>query len=134
MSEKNRLSVDPRFDRLLVRKHTSSVRYLVVDVKAPASPENNCDKLSPLNLGVILDASASMDQHDRGDANGLDISRIEAAKNASEGIIKNLKDSDALSLTSFSDDAVAHFSTATMNKDEQRRACSIVRNIDERLN
>lgn len=132
MSEKNRLSVDPRFDRLLVRKHTSSVRYLVVDVKAPASPENNCDKLSPVNLGVILDASASMDQHDRGDANGLDISRIEAAKNASEGIIKNLKDQDALSLTSFSDDAIAHFSTATMNKDEQRRACSIVRNISTR--
>jgi len=132
MSEKNRLSVDPRFDRLLVRKHTSSVRYLVVDVKAPTSPENKCDKLPPLNLGVIIDASASMDQHDRGDVNGLDISRLDAAKNASEGIIKNLKEQDALSLTSFSDDAIAHFSSANMNNDEQRRACSIVREVSTR--
>ena len=77
------VQVKARFDRTLVRQHHTSVRYLVVETTAPP-PERRTEKMPPLNLGVVIDASGSMDAHDGGGL-GPDMSRLESAQQASKG-------------------------------------------------
>ena len=66
MNDNTAISFDAHFDRTLVRADGRSVRYLVVDVEAPTLPEQNTQEQPPLNLGLVLDASGSMDARDGG--------------------------------------------------------------------
>ena len=113
------VQVKARFDRTLVRQHHTSVRYLVVETTAPP-PERRTEKMPPLNLGVVIDASGSMDAHDGGGL-GPDMSRLESAQKASKGIAQSLDPSDTLSLVSFADDAMTHL-PATRLDDEGKDA------------
>ena len=53
MNDNTSISFDAHFDRTLVRADGRSVRYLVVDVEAPALPEAETQDQPPLNLGLV---------------------------------------------------------------------------------
>ena len=128
----NTLQLQARFDRTLVRQHHRSVRYLVVETTAPAPPEREEREIPPLNLGVVIDASGSMSHHDGGGASGLDISRLEAAQQASEGIVQNLAERDTLSLVSFADDTIAHLAALGLSEEGKRTASGAIRDLETR--
>ncbi|HIG55160.1 MAG TPA: VWA domain-containing protein [Candidatus Handelsmanbacteria bacterium] len=130
MSEK-KLQLQARFDRTLVREDNKSVRYLVVEATAPP-PEQEEREMPPLNLGVVIDASGSMAGHDGGGVSGLDISRLAAAQQASEGIVQNLTERDTLSLISFADDTIAHLSALGLSEEGKRTASTAIRELETR--
>ena len=126
------LQMNARFDRTLVRQQHTSVRYLVVEATAPAPSQNDARENPPLNLGVVIDASGSMDQHDGGGLSGLDISRLEAAKQASAGIVQNLDARDTLSLVSFANEAICHVAATGLNEDGKQTASTAIRELATR--
>jgi Ca-activated chloride channel homolog len=130
MSEKT-LQLQACFDRTLVREENKSVRYLVVEATAPP-PELEERDMPPLNLGVVIDASGSMAGHDGGGVSGLDISRLAAAQQASEGIVQNLDARDTLSLISFADDTIAHLSALGLSEEGRRTASAAIRELETR--
>mgnify|MGYP001179904031 CR=1 FL=1 len=120
MNDNTAISFDAHFDRTLVRADGRSVRYLVVDVEAPALPEQNTQEQPPLNLGLVLDASGSMDARDGGATeNALEhhfgMSRLEAAQAASAGVAECLSGDDRLSVVSFADEAITHLAGETLD-------------------
>ena len=131
MSE-NTLQLNARFDRLLVRQQHTSVRYLVVECTAPTQPEEAEREMPPLNLGVVIDASGSMGVHDGGGVSGLDLSRLEAAQQASEGIAQSLDERDTLSLVSFADKALVHLSALSLSDEGKHTASAAIRALSIR--
>jgi len=125
------LQLQARFDRTLVRQHHKSVRYLVVETTAPP-PEQEAREMPPLNLGVVIDASGSMSNHDGGGVSGLDISRLAAAQQASEGIVQNLDERDTLSLVSFADDTITHLSALGLSEEGKPTASAAIRELETR--
>lgn len=128
----NTLQLQARFDRTLVRRHHKSVRYLVVEATAPSPPEPEEREMPSLNLGLVIDASGSMSCHDGGGASGPDLSRLEAAQQASEGIVQNLNERDTLSLVSFADDTVTHLSALGLSEEGKRTASAAIRDLSTR--
>ena len=126
------LQLQARFDRTLVRQHHKSVRYLVVECTAPSQPEEDEREMPPLNLGVVIDASGSMEAHDGGGVRGLDLSRLEAAQQASEGIVQSLDERDTLSLVSFADDTITHLSALSLSDEGKHTASDTIRAIETR--
>ena len=126
------LQMTARFDRTLVRQGHTSVRYLLVEMTAPSSTELATRELPPLNLGVVIDASGSMNAHDGGGNSGLDLSRLEAAQQASEGIAKNLDARDTLSLVSFADEALTHISALSLDEAGKREARATIQTLSTR--
>ena len=124
------VQVKARFDRTLVRQHHTSVRYLVVEATAPP-PERTTENMPPLNLGVVIDASGSMEAYDGG-SHGRDMSRLEAAQQASEGIAGSLDPSDTLSLVSFADDAMVHLPATRLDDEGKRAAIRAIEQIETR--
>ena len=126
------LQLQARFDRTLVRQHHKSVRYLVVEATAPSPPEQEEPDTSRLNIGVVIDASGSMAMHDGGGVSGLDLSRLEAAQQASEGIVQNLDERDTLSLVSFADDTITHLSALGLSEEGKPTASAAIRELETR--
>ena len=124
------VQVKARFDRTLVRQHHTSVRYLVVETTAPP-PERTTENMPPLNLGVVIDASGSMEAYDGG-SHGRDMSRLEAAQQASKGIAGSLDPSDTLSLVSFADDAMVHLPATRLDGEGKRAAIRAIEQIETR--
>lgn len=95
MSDSN-LAVSACFDRHLAWCEGESVRYLVIDLEAPPSPEGT--EASPgLNLALVIDASGSMSGRP-----------LAAAKEAAAGVARSLADGDVYSLVSFDNNVVVH--------------------------
>ncbi len=126
------LQMNARFDRTLVRQHHASVRYLVVEATAPVVAAPDERDAPPLNLGVVIDASISMEAHDGGGHSGLDLSRLEAAQQASEGIAQNLAARDMLSLVSFASDTVTHLPATALEPAGKRAARAAIGELSTR--
>ena len=126
------LQMKARFDRTLVRQQHTSVRYLVVEATAPSPPQNDARENPSLNLGVVIDASGSMDQHDGGGLSDLDLSRLGAAQQASEGIVQNLDARDTLSLVSFANEAICHVAAVGLDEAGKQTASTAIRELTTR--
>jgi len=85
-----------RFDRTVVNVKGGSVRHLVIAVKAPAVPRGDGPR-QPLNLGLVIDASGSMEG-----------APLDAAKQATLSLLDKLAATDHLSLVSFASDVICH--------------------------
>lgn len=106
-----RLQLSARLDRALINTQGGSVRYLVVNAKAPADPVPEGAVRQPLNLGLVIDASGSMSGP-----------RLEAAKSAGMGVTKSLRPIDCLSIVSFGTHAKMHLDGVRMDEDGQQAA------------
>ena len=131
MNESNTLHLEVGFDRRYVRRRHPSVRYLVVEATAPAAPDCEERELPPLNLGLVLDASGSMEAKDAG-GSGVPLSRLEAAKQASEGVVRNLGEADGLALVSFADEAIAHLSSLALDEEGKSTAAAAIASLETR--
>jgi Ca-activated chloride channel homolog len=131
MNEPGELNLQAGFDRRYVRIRHRSVRYLVVEATAPAAPDREVGDLPPLNLGLVVDASGSMGAQDAGGL-GLPLSRLEAAQQASEGVVQNLGETDGLSLVSFSDEAIPHLSSLTLSAEGKETAIAAIASLQTR--
>jgi Ca-activated chloride channel family protein len=78
---------------------------------------------APLNIGLVLDSSGSMNH-----------GRLRAAKRAAEAVIHRLGDNDVLSIVSFSDHEWTHLERCTMTPANKRRAVQAMRDMKARGN
>jgi len=114
VNERSPLALRAGFERQLVRINRRSVRYLVVEATAPEADHTADQPTTPLNLGLVLDASGSMDESEDLPGGG-GLSRLEAAKRASVGVVQHLGERDCLSLVSFSDQAITHLAAVPLD-------------------
>ena len=85
------------FDRCFVSEGGDSIRYLFVQLTAPAKTAG-CQSLdSPLNLTLVIDCSRSMYGE-----------RLNSAIQAAADIIEGLSERDFISVVSFSNKAIVH--------------------------
>ena len=108
------LDMTALWDQGFVAAGEASERGLLLQVNAPMSPES--EKIKPLNLALVIDASGSM----TGD-------RLEAAKQAAIGLIDELSDGDRLSVISFSSDIQVHIDGVFMGKTDSKK---LIHDID----
>ena len=126
------VQLQARFDRTLVRQFNKSVRYVVVEATARPLTEEEDRAIAPLNLGLVIDASGSMEAGDGGGASGAGLSRLGAAQQASEGIVQNLAERDTLSLVSFADEAITHLSSLGLSEEGKRAASAAIAELSTR--
>lgn len=131
MNEPVQLTLRAGFDRQLVRIRHRSVRYLVVEATAPRIEERRETPPSPLNLGLIIDASGSMSGADLL-TGGIQLSRLEAAKQAGAGVVQQLGERDCLSLVSFADEALTHLARLPLDAAGKREAVAAIAALETR--
>jgi len=131
MNEPVQLTIRAGFDRQLVRIRRRSVRYLVVEATAPRIEDRRETPLAPLNLGLIIDASGSMSGTDTLPG-GTQLSRLEAAKQASAGVVQQLGEAECLSLVSFADDALTHLARLPLDAPGKREAVAAIAALETR--
>lgn len=85
-----------RLDRRLVSTR-GGMRHVLVDIRAPHIERPAGEPRPPLNLGLVIDASGSMDGEP-----------LEAAKAAARGVVEQLRDDDRITVVSFADDVIVH--------------------------
>jgi Ca-activated chloride channel homolog len=85
------------FDRSLFWESGDSVRYLVACLRANMKNDDPTGKRTPLNIALVIDASASMEG-----------TKLEAAKAAALGLSERLMEDDRLTLVSFATDVQVH--------------------------
>jgi len=96
METHNDLIWKASFDRRLVSTRGGK-RHLLIDLQAPNVVSEYSPKRTPLNLALVIDASGSM----QGDP-------LEAARQASIGIVEALHDEDHITVVSFASDVITH--------------------------
>lgn len=133
MDEPIGLALQAGFDRQLVRVNRRSVRYLVVEATAPRADHTADQPTVPLNLGLVLDASGSMDECEDLPGGGT-LSRLEAAKQASVGVVQHLGEHDRLSLVSFSDEALVHLAALPLNAEGRQTGAVTIAALRTRNN
>lgn len=89
--------VAAEFDRPIVNSAGGSVRHLVVTIRAPKQQPNPDQDRSPLNLGLVIDASGSMEGRP-----------LAATKTAALDVVAALPETDHMTLVSFADDVQHH--------------------------
>lgn len=89
------MRVNARFDKTTVWSKGDSVRYLVVDVHAPAESARAARPKAPLNVALVVDASGSMSGEP-----------LQFALDAAHRLIDCLWDDDTLSIVSFESNVV----------------------------
>lgn len=104
--------VTAEFDRSIINSAGDSVRHLVVTVRTPEREPDPDKRRSPLNIGLVIDASGSMSG-----------APLDAAKHAALDVIGALDATDHMSLVSFAEDAVQH-ATAVLLADDGRKTLS----------
>lgn len=100
-------------DRPLINARGASVRHLVVTVRAPEHKPDPDAVRHPLNLGLVIDASGSMQGPP-----------LAAAKQATLDVVSALSETDHMSLVSFASDVVRHAS-ATRLTDRGRKSLEL---------
>jgi len=113
------INIKAGFERGLIRTQGNSVRYLVADINTPKESIQSPD--SPVNIGLVIDASGSM----RGEW-------IEAAKRAAIGIIDTLTSIDTVSVVSFASDVQVHCSGLTGTRDGKKTAKKHISGLSSR--
>jgi Ca-activated chloride channel family protein len=104
------------FDREKAWYRGNSIRYLVVEVEAPAA--ERAVTAPPKNIGLVIDASGSM----AGEP-------LEAAKEAAAGVIQGLADGDRVTVVSFSSQSTVHVDGVACDAAGKARALAEVRRI-----
>jgi Ca-activated chloride channel homolog len=115
------LNISIRSDRNLVERDQESVRHVVAEVSAPA-PENSIESKS-VNLGLVIDASASMSGP-----------RIESAKWAAIRIVETMSENDILTVVSFSSDVQVHVDRVSVTSSNRKQAIAQIEALGPRSN
>ena len=95
MKNEHDLKWQAALDRRLVSRRGGK-RHLLVDITAPRARTKRDDRI-PLNLGLVIDASGSMQGKP-----------LEAARQAAIGIVEALRDEDHITVVSFASDVTTH--------------------------
>jgi Ca-activated chloride channel homolog len=95
--------ITAEIDRPLINVEGGSVRHLVVTVRAPELEPVAAAERQPLNIGLVIDASGSMQGPP-----------LEAAKQATLDLVAKLTATDHMSLVSFAEEAVRHVSATPL--------------------
>ncbi len=115
MIKKNKMNIEMRWDKLVLPAETCSERNLLIELTALGQAKQKNKKRPPVNLALVIDRSGSMEG-----------TYIEAAKIAAKGIANRLTTRDRLSLVSFDDEIITHFSNLSMDSVGRRRAKSTI--------
>lgn len=110
MTRSNPINIQARWDNVLVPANTATERSLLIEVCAESCNDRRTTR-EPVNFAMVIDRSGSMRRW-----------RLEAAKSAALGIIKELNGLDRLSLVSFDDVVTRHFANVPMCPDGIRQA------------
>ena len=92
------------WDKLVVPAKTNTERSLLIELSADSDSKIKKKDRPPVNLALVIDRSGSMDG-----------SPIEAAKIAASQIVEKLNPKDSLSLVSFDNEVITHFSNVKMD-------------------
>ena len=125
MPEQNHPQITVRVDRERVDGRRSSFAHVVVDVHMPVAESDPSIPTTPLNLGLVIDASGSMaaGETSAGHDERFGRSRLEAAKQAAAAVVDQLADRDVVSVVSFSSDTLTHL--APLELDSAGRASAL---------
>ena len=104
MTNKSNINIQMSWDKLVVPAKTNTERSLLIELSADSDSKIKKIDRPPVNLALVVDRSGSMDG-----------SPIEAAKNAASQIVEKLNQKDCLSLVSFDDEVITHFSNVKMD-------------------
>ena len=106
-------------DRALIRSGARSVRYIAVELTAPAAPSKRTR--SPLNLALVIDRSGSMGGE-----------KIARAREAALHVVRTVGESDALAVVAYDDriDVLAPSERAT--REAKARAVEGISHLDAR--
>ena len=115
MIKEKKMNIEMRWDKLVVPVETCSERSLLIELTALGQLKEKNKKRPPVNLALVIDRSGSMEG-----------TYIEAAKIAAKGIADRLTTRDRLSLVSFDDEIITHFSNLSMDSVGRRRAKSTI--------
>ena len=85
------------FDQSLIPEQGNSIRYLVVEIKAPPAILTGREP-PPLNVAFVIDRSGSMSR-----------GKLEKAKEAASQVVESFGHKDHFSLVSFDDKVETHF-------------------------
>ncbi len=110
--------VRARLDRTQINPNHSPSAFLVVEVTAPVVDDDTPRPEHPLNLGLVIDASGSMQASTAGERAGFEgygTTRLDAAQRAASGITEQIDDADVLSVVSFADDTLSHIAAMPMS-------------------
>jgi Ca-activated chloride channel family protein len=116
-------SMSAALDRRLFCRDGGSARHIVVRMRADGLAAQIAEERKPLNIALVIDASASM----RGE-------KLDAAKAASLGLIDRLVPSDRLSLVSFAEDARTHLDAVPASAEHLARMRAEVNWLEARGN
>lgn len=111
MPHADHLKFNARLDRRLVSTR-GGTRHVLVDVCAPRIERPEDESRPPLNLGLVIDASGSMEGEP-----------LDAARAAARGVVDLLRDGDRITLVSFADDVIVH--ADAVRADGKGRAAAI---------
>ena len=111
MIKENKMNIEMRWDKLVVPTETPCERNLLIELTALGQLKEKKKDRPPVNLALVIDRSGSMQG-----------TYIEAAKIAAMGISDQLTNKDRLSLVSFDDKVITHFSNLSMDSKGRRRA------------
>ena len=109
------------FDRKLFWKGGDSVRHIVARLKARRKKDRRSAERTPLNIGLVIDASGSMGG-----------GKLEAAKEAALGLAERLTEQDRLTLVSFASDVQVHLDAVPVTKDNAIRIRSEISGLRTR--
>ncbi|NCY01349.1 MAG: VWA domain-containing protein [Planctomycetia bacterium] len=109
------------FDRTLVNTAGGSVRHLVVTIRAPRQRPAADEPRTPLNLGLILDASGSMAGRP-----------LAATKAAALNVVAALPETDHLTLVSFAEDVQLHAEAVRLDAEGRALITTLLRSLDTR--
>ena len=104
MTKKSNINIEMSWDKLVVPAKTNTERSLLIELSADSDSKIKKKDRPPVNLALVVDRSGSMDG-----------SPIEAAKIAASQIVEKLNLKDCLSLVSFDDEVITHFSNVKMD-------------------
>ena len=104
MTNKSNINIQMSWDKLVVPAKTNTERSLLIELSADSDSKIKKIDRPPVNLALVVDRSGSMDG-----------SPIEAAKIAASQIVEKLNQKDCLSLVSFDDEVITHFSNVKMD-------------------
>ncbi|MDZ4836965.1 MAG: VWA domain-containing protein [Candidatus Melainabacteria bacterium] len=105
------VNISTKFDREYVFKGGNSVRFLSVDLTGPDATMGKAEPKAPLNIALVIDASASMAGR-----------RLDAAVESALGVVHSLSSDSCLSIVSFATSIFVHVDGQKMNGEGKKAA------------
>jgi Ca-activated chloride channel family protein len=122
MSNRHMPTVTARFDRNPLNVKRAAVCHLVVEVTAPKAEQTSPQTPRPLNLGLVIDASGSMQAGDAelGFSEEFGRTRLDAAKTAGTGVV------------AFADETITHVAALPLGKGGRHSAMAGIAGLTTR--